>query len=54
MSRTKRTSEESPSKMLKNVFFNLWKQDNEGIKDFERYYRKKMMMLVAHYRKMIK
>jgi hypothetical protein len=32
----------SPSQRMRNVMFILWKQDNEGYREFDMYYLKKM------------
>lgn len=54
MSRTNKKIKESPSKKLRNVFFCLWQQDNEGYHDFETYYESKLYKLINYYKKMIK
>ena len=54
MSRTRKELKESLSKVLRNVFFILWDQDNEGIKDFDVYYESKLYKLINHYKKLIK
>ena len=54
MSRTRKQQEESPSKKLRNVFYVLHEQDDEGFKDFEEYYESKLNKLILHYKKMIK
>jgi hypothetical protein len=40
----------SPSKRLRNVFYRLWEQNNEGYTDFNMYYIGKMDMLIEHYK----
>jgi hypothetical protein len=35
-------SEKTPSKRMRNVLYLLWKQENEGYKDFPLYYASKM------------
>lgn len=54
MSRTRKIAKESPSKKLRNVFFILWEQDNEGIEEFNTYYDSKLYKLINHYKKLIK
>lgn len=54
MSRTRKVAKESPSKKLRSVFYILWEQDNEGLKDFELYYESKLNKLINHYKKLIK
>lgn len=54
MSRSNPIKPESPSKKLRDIFFSLWKQDNEGFEDFDSYYESKMEKIIKHYRKMIK
>lgn len=54
MSRTRKPAVESPSKKLRNVFFRLWEQDNEGVEEFETYYESKLYKLISHYKKLIK
>jgi hypothetical protein len=54
MSRTRKVATESPSKKLRNVFFRLWEQDNEGNEEFETYYESKLYKLINHYKKLIK
>ena len=54
MSRTKKTPKESPSKQLRNVFYNLWNQDAEGFKEFDEYYDSKVHKLINHYRKLVR
>ena len=34
--------DKTPSKRMRNVLYLLWKQDNEGYKDFPLYYASKM------------
>jgi len=53
MSRTKKIPKESPSKKLRNVFFVLWEQDDEGFVEFELYYESKLNKLINHYKKLI-
>lgn len=45
--------EKSPSKRLKSVFYLLWKQNNEGYKDSELYYRYKMEQVIDFYKNKI-
>lgn len=54
MSRTKKRAKESPSKKLRNIFYRLYEQDNEGFHDFESYYESKLHKLINYYKKMIK
>lgn len=53
MSRSKKTAQESPSKILRDVLLSLYLKDDEGYKDFQRYYNLKMKNLIAHYRKIL-
>lgn len=54
MSRTNKPPKESPSKQLRNVFYNLWNQDPEEFEDFDLYYDSKVNKLIGHYKKFIK
>ncbi len=54
MSRTKKVQKESPSKKLRNVFYILWEQDDEGFEEFDSYYDLKIYKLIEHYKKFIK
>lgn len=49
-----RTTRESPSKRLRDVFYVLWEQDKEGFNKFDLYYESKMNKLINHYKKLIK
>ena len=51
MSRSNKTPKESPSKRLRNVFFNLYNQDPESFVDFDTYYDSKIEKLIDHYNK---
>lgn len=44
----------SRSQELRNIFFTLFQQDNEGFESFDPYYDSKMEKLCMHYKKMIK
>jgi len=46
-------NEKSPSKRLKNVFYRLWEQDNEGYEDSELYYRYKINKVIEHYKNLL-
>ncbi len=54
MSRTRKPPKKSPSKQLRDVFYVLWKQDDEGYDDFEVFYDSKINKLISHYKKLIK
>ncbi len=54
MSRSKKKPKESPSKKLRNVFYKLYIQDNEGYEVFDRYYESKLFKLITHYKNLIK
>ena len=54
MSRTRKVPKESSSKKLRNIFFVLWEQDNEGIAEFDTYYESKLYKLINYYKKLIK
>jgi uncharacterized protein YeaO (DUF488 family) len=54
MSRSREVKKESPSKRLRDVYFVLYKKDNQGFKEFEDYYNDKMEKLIQHYKKLIK
>ena len=43
----------SPSKRLRNVFWVHWDKNNEGYKDFGKYYDFKMEQLISHYKTLI-
>lgn len=36
----------SPSQRMRNVLYIIWKQDNEGYKDFPQYYDAKMNVFI--------
>lgn len=38
----------SPSNRMRNVLFLLWKQDQEGYKEFDPYYRSKMEVFIEN------
>lgn len=40
----------SQSQRLRNVFYKLFEQGNEGFKDFNTYYHSKMDMVIEHYK----
>lgn len=40
----------SPSQRLRNVFYKLFMQDNEGFSTFRSYYESKMEKLLTHYK----
>ena len=44
----------TPSKRMYNVLFILWKQDNEGYKDFNLYYISKMEQYIDNLKANIK
>lgn len=54
MSRSNPVKPESKSKLLRNAYFGLFEQDNEGFKDFEDYYDSKMDKLITHFRNLKK
>lgn len=37
----------SPSQRMRNVFFLLWKQNNEGFKEFDSFYKFKMEAIIT-------
>ena len=43
----------SPSKRLRNVFWVHWDKNNEGYKDFSKYYEFKMEQLISHYKTLL-
>lgn len=44
----------TPSNRMRNVLFVLWKQDNEGYKDFALYYQSKMERFIDELKNNIK
>ena len=54
MSRSNPTKKESPSKRLRNAYFALFNQDDEGFESFEPYYDSKMEKLIKHFNKLLK
>lgn len=52
MSRTA-AKKKTKSKQLRDVFYRLWEQDDEGYKIFDDYYDSKMKKIVEHYKKLI-
>jgi hypothetical protein len=42
--------EKSPSQRLRAVFFQMWKQNNEGFKDSDSYYKYMMERLIEHFK----
>jgi hypothetical protein len=38
------------SQRLRNVFYKLFEQNNEGFKDFNTYYQSKMDLIIEHYK----
>lgn len=42
------SSGKTSSQRIRNVLFILWKQGNEGFKDFDSYYRNKTEMYIDH------
>ncbi len=53
MSRSRKVKKDSPSKRLRDVYFVLFNQDNQGFKDFEDYYNSKIEKLIKHFKTMI-
>ncbi len=43
----------SQSQILRNTFFQLWKLDNEGMRDFSEYYESKMEAINSFYKKLL-
>lgn len=43
----------TPGQRLRAVMFLLFKQDAQGHKDFDGYYKQKMEGIIEHYKKMI-
>ena len=43
-------SDKTPSERLRSVMFLLWKQNSEGFKTADEYYRFKMEKLINHYK----
>jgi len=54
MSRSNPDKVESPSKLLRDSFYRLWKKDSEEFEDFEDYYKSKMQKLIEYYNKLLK
>lgn len=42
-----------PSQRFRNVLYRLWEKDNNGYKDFSKYYDFKMDQLINHYKSLI-
>lgn len=49
MSRSNPDKPETPSKLLREAIFKLWKKDPEGYEDFDEYYKNLMNKIIIHF-----
>mgnify|MGYP003636704642 CR=1 FL=1 len=54
MGATKKEKVKSASERLRGVYYNLWKQDDQGFEEFEDFYNSKMELLITHFKRLIK
>ena len=42
--------DKSPAKRLKSVLFRIWEKNSEGYEDFELFYRRKLEIIIDHFK----